>query len=66
MARYKILARMLALPKAMPIAEADTPAEAVNKAREFEKDGKEGVRIGDVEAAEHYPIATFAAKHGLR
>ena len=35
MARFQILAQMLALPKPMPIAEADTPAEAVRKAREF-------------------------------
>jgi hypothetical protein len=66
MARYMILAQMLTVPKPMPIAEADTPADAVRKAREAEQRGSQGVQIGDTEAAQYFPIAQFAAKHGIR
>jgi len=66
MARYQILAQMLAVPKPMAIAEADTPAEAVDKARQAEQNGSQNLQIGDVEAAMYYSIAQFAAKHGLR
>ncbi len=66
MARFQILAQMLALPRPMPIAEADTPAEAVRKAREFEQKGRQDLQIGDSEAQQYYPVAQFAAKHGIR
>jgi len=66
MARYQILAQMLALPKPMAIAEADTPADAVRKAREAAQRGSQGVQIGDTQAEQYFPIDTFAAKHGVR
>jgi hypothetical protein len=66
MARYLILTQMLTLPRPMPIAEADTPADAVRMAREFEKKGRQDIQIGDTEAAQYFPIDTFAAKHGVR
>lgn len=66
MARYLVLAEMLTLPKPMPIAEADSPAEAVRKAREFEKAGRQGIQIGDTQAEQYYPLAQFAAQHGVR
>ena len=65
MARFEILEQMRILPKPMAIGSADTPAEAVRIAREFEKQGHK-VEIGDLQVAEMYPIATFAAKHGVR
>ncbi len=66
MARYQILAQMLALPKPLAIAEADTPADAVRKAREATQRGSQGVQIGDTQAEQYFPIDTFAAKHGVR
>lgn len=57
---------MQTVPKAMPIAEADTPQEAVRKAREFEKKGQRDLQIGDTQAEQYYPVAQFAAKHGVR
>jgi hypothetical protein len=66
MARYLVLAQMLTVPKPMPIAEADTPADAVRKAREFEKKGKRDLQIGDTQAEQYYPVAQFAAQHGIR
>jgi hypothetical protein len=66
MARYLVLASMLAVPKPLPIAEADTPADAVRKAREFEQKGRSGLKIGDTEAAEYFDVVEFAAKHGVR
>ena len=65
MARYQILSEMLALPKPMAVAEAETPAEAVRIAREFAKKGKQ-VQIGDTQAEQYFPIDQFAAKHGIR
>lgn len=65
MARYEIIEHMRILQKPMAIGAADTPAEAVRMAREFEKEGHK-IEIGDIEAAEMYPIAAFAAKHGVR
>ena len=66
MARYQILAQMLVVPKPMAIAEADTPADAVNKARQAEKRGSQNLQIGDVEAAMYYSVEQFAAMHGVR
>jgi hypothetical protein len=66
MARYVILAPMMTVPRPMPIAEADTPADAVRKAREFEQKGKRNLQIGDTDAAQYYPIVQFAAMHGIR
>jgi len=66
MARYKILALMLTVPRPMTIDEADTPQDAVRKAREFEQKGRQNLQIGDTEAAQYYPIAEFAAQHGIR
>ena len=66
MARYQVLASMMTMPKPMRIAEAETPAEAVVKARAFEKQGKRGVQIGDTQAERYFPIAEFAAQHGIR
>ncbi len=66
MARYQILAQMMTLPKPMPIAEADTPAEAVRKAREFEQKGRQDLQIGDTQVQQYYPVAQFAAQHGIR
>ncbi len=66
MARYLVLARMLTVPKPMAIAEADTPADAVRKAREFEQKGRQNLQIGDTQAEQYFPVDTFAAKHGIR
>ena len=66
MARYHILAQMLTLPKPAAIAEADTPQEAVRKAREFEQKGRRNLQIGDTQAEQYYPVAQFAAQHGIR
>jgi hypothetical protein len=66
MARFKILAPMLTVPRPMAIAEADTPADAVRKAREFEQKGRTDLQIGDTQAEEYFPVAQFAAKHGVR
>jgi len=66
MARYQILTQMLAVPRAMPIAEADTPADAVRKAREFQSKGAREVQIGDTQAEQYYSIAQFAAMNGIR
>lgn len=66
MARYQILAQMLTMPKPMPIAEADTPADALHKARDLEQKGRRDLQIGDAVAQQYYPIPQFAAKHGLR
>ena len=66
MARYIILAQMMTIPKALPIAEADTPQEAVRKAREFEKQGRTDLQIGDSQAELYYPLQQFAAQHGIR
>jgi hypothetical protein len=66
MARYLILAQMLAVPKAMPIGEAETPADALRKAREFEQKGRQDVQIGDTQAEQYYSLAQFAAQHGIR
>lgn len=65
-ARYQILAQMLTVPKPMAIAEADTPAAAVQKAREFIQKGRQNIQIGDTQAEEYFPVDTFAAKHGIR
>ena len=48
------------------VASAETPAEAVKKARDFAKQGKRDVQIGDNQAAMYYPTEEFAAKHGIR
>ncbi|MEZ5957419.1 MAG: hypothetical protein R3C27_09450 [Hyphomonadaceae bacterium] len=66
MARFQILTQMLTVPRPMAIAEADTPADAVRKARELEQKGRTDLQIGDTEAAQHYPVAQFAAMHGVR
>ncbi len=66
MARFQVLAQMMTMPKPMPIAEADTPAEAVRKAREFEQKGRRDLQIGDSQEQQYYPVAQFAAKHGVR
>ncbi|MCX7360041.1 MAG: hypothetical protein NT015_18120 [Alphaproteobacteria bacterium] len=66
MARYLVLAQMLAVPKPMPVGQADTPAEALRKARELEKAGRDGIQIGDTEAEQYFSIAQFAAQHGIR
>lgn len=66
MARYSILARMMTLPKPLAIGEAETPADAVRKARAFVKDGQRDVQIGDNQAEIYYPAEDFAAKHGIR
>jgi GTP cyclohydrolase III len=66
MARYHILAQLLTVPKPMAIDTAETPADAVRKAREAEQRGSQGVQIGDTEAEQYFPIAQFAAKHGIR
>lgn len=66
MARYQILAQMVTIGRPMPIAQADTPADAVRKAREFERKGKRDLQIGDAQAEHYVPVDQFAAKHGLR
>jgi hypothetical protein len=66
MARYSILARMLVMPKPMPIGEAETPADAVRMARDFARQGKRDVQIGDNQAEMYLPTEQFAAKHGIR
>jgi hypothetical protein len=66
MARYQILAMMMTVPKPMMIAEADTPQDAVRKAREFEKSGRRELQIGDTQAEQYYPLAEFASQHGIR
>jgi len=66
MARYQILAQMLAVPQPMAIAVADTPAEAVNKARQYAQQGRQGLQIGDVDAEQYFTVESFAAKHGIR
>ena len=66
MARYQILAQMLAVPQPMAIAEANTPAEAVTKARQYAQQGRQGLQIGDTDAEQYYSIDSFAAKHGIR
>lgn len=66
MARYTILSRFMVTPRPLPIGEAETPAEAVKKARDFAKQGKRDVQIGDNQAATYYPMEEFAAKHGIR
>jgi hypothetical protein len=66
MARYQVLATMLTMPRPMPIAEADTPADAVRKAREFAQKGRRDLQIGDTEAQQYFPVDQFAAKHGIR
>jgi hypothetical protein len=66
MARYQILSQLLSVPRPVQIGEADTPAEAVRVAREFEKQGRKHVNIGDVESAQYISIEQFAAKHGVR
>jgi hypothetical protein len=66
MARYSILSPLLTVPRNVAIGQADTPAEAVRIAREFAKQGKKGLQIGDNEAAHYEPLETFAAKHGIR
>lgn len=66
MARYLVLAPMMTTGRPMPIAEAETPADAVRKAREFEKKGKRDLQIGDSEAEQYSPVSQFAAKHGIR
>jgi hypothetical protein len=66
MARYSILALMRTLGKPMPIAEAQTPADAVRIARDFVRQGKQDVNIGDKELEQYFPPEVFAAKHGIR
>ncbi len=66
MARYHILAQLLTVPKPMAIDTADTPADAVRKAREATQRGSQGVQIGDSEAAQYFAVDQFAAKHGIR
>jgi hypothetical protein len=66
MARFTILAEMFVVPRPVPIGEADTPADAVRKAREFAKQGKRDVQIGDSEVENYFPLEQFAAKHGIR
>jgi hypothetical protein len=66
MARYSILAQMMTLPKPLAIGEADTPADAVRKARAFTKDGQRNVQIGDNQSETYFPAEEFAAKHGIR
>ncbi|ANP47207.1 hypothetical protein [Candidatus Viadribacter manganicus] len=66
MARYQILAQMMTLPKPMPIGEADTPADAVRKARELQQKGQQNLQIADKQAEQYFPVDAFAAKHGIR
>ena len=66
MARYSILVRMMVTPKPMAIAEAETPADAVRLARDFTRQGKRDVQIGDNQAQMYFPAEEFAAKHGIR
>ena len=66
MARFTILAQMMAVPRPVAIGEADTAADAVRKAREFAKQGKRDVQIGDSEIEDYFPLEQFAAKHGIR
>ena len=66
MARFTIVSRFLVMPNPLPIGEAETPAEAVKKARDFAKQGKRDVQIGDNQAAVFYPAEEFAAMHGIR
>jgi hypothetical protein len=66
MARFQILAQMMTVPKPLAIGEADTPAEAVSKARELEQRGRQDLQIGDIQAGQYFSIATFAAKYGVR
>ncbi|MGD9967717.1 MAG: hypothetical protein AB7T59_14440 [Hyphomonadaceae bacterium] len=66
MKRYQVLAQMLTVPRPMAVAEAETPAEAVRKAREFAQKGHRDLQIGDTEAEQYYPVDQFAAKHGVR
>jgi hypothetical protein len=66
MARYSVLTGMLTVPRHLPIAEAETPQEAVRLAREFAQKGRTGLKIGDNEKAEYFPVDEFAAKHGIR
>lgn len=66
MARYSILTQMVTVPKHLPLALAETPAEAVRIAREYAKKGKTGLKIGDSELADYLPVEDFAAKHGIR
>ncbi len=65
-ARYQILAQMLALPKPMAVAEADTPDAAVRKARELMKQGRQNLQIGDSQAEQYFSVDAFAAQHGIR
>jgi hypothetical protein len=66
MARYQILAQMVTIGRPMPVAQADTPADAVRKARELEQKGKRDLQIGDTQAEQYFPVNAFAAKHGIR
>ncbi len=66
MVRYLVMATMLAVPKPLPIAEANTPEDAVRIARELERRGRSGLKIADTEAAEYFDVNEFAAKHGVR
>jgi hypothetical protein len=66
LARYQVLTQMLTVPKPMVIAVAETPQDAVRKAREFEKKGRANLQIGDTQAEQYYPLAQFAAQHGIR
>jgi hypothetical protein len=66
MARYSILARMMTLPRPLAIGDADTPADAVRKARAFTADGQRDVQIGDAQSETYFPTEEFAAKHGIR
>lgn len=66
MARYLVLANMLAVPKPLPVAEAETPADAVRIARDLAQKGRAGLKIGDTETAQYFEISEFAAKHGIR
>lgn len=65
MARYSILARMMALPQPMAIGSADTPADAVRKARAFAQDGQRDLQIEE-KAGELLTLEAFANKHGIR
>jgi len=65
MARYSILTRMAVLPKPLPIGEADTPADAVRKARAFTQAGQRDVQVCDNESGIYVSTEDFAAKHGV-
>lgn len=66
MQRFIIVCRLLVTEAPYTLGYADTPAEAVKKARDFTKQGKRDVRIGDNEAQKHFDTETFAVQYGVR